>query len=209
MLSADSFSAALARDIASAMVRAKRGPSAKACRSRQRAALKLPAYLADFRLIPGQCRAKRCRSRYGVVRLSVDTRNRERLDRIATIECAQCGHTWRRTTPPALSEYQRTRLTLILPGNERRWYARGRWRVSGEDAVTIPDATQAELMAACDDWRKRNEQQLLAKARVAARKAEAERIAHEKTMATLEKLAAWDAQRAADEAAAAAREEAA
>lgn len=205
MLTPDAFSAALARDIAAAMVRAKRGPSAKACRSRQRAAVRLPAYLADFRLVAGHCRAKRCKSRYGVVRLTVDTRSRERLERFATVECASCGHTWRRTKTPALAEYQSTRLTLILPGDERRYYNRGRWHLEGGDTV-IRDATQADLMAACEDWRKRNEQQLAAKARAAAKRAEAERIAHEQAAATLARLAAWDAERAAEEAAAAARD---
>lgn len=206
-LALDALSSSLARDLAAALVRRERGPSRQALRTRARLAAKIPAYLANFKLHRGRCRAKGCTSRYGVVRLSIDTRSRERIDRIATLECASCGRTWRRITPPALSEYQSTRLTLILPGEERRWYARGRWHREGDDAVVLPDASQLELMAASDDWRKRNEQLLEARDRVKRRKAAEEAASIAATRATLARLAAIDEERAAEEAAARKREE--
>lgn len=197
---------ALMRDAGAVAARKSRGPSRQALESRARRSAAIPSYLADFRLVPGACRKRRCKSRFGIVRLSVDTRDRERIDTLATVECAACGRVWRRTRPPKLGEYQSTALTLVLPATERRWYARGRWHREGDDAVVVRDATQADLMAATGDWRKRNAALGAAKVRAAERKAAAERETHERTMATLARLAELDAARAADEAAAAARE---
>lgn len=201
------FSAAFARDFGAALARRQRGPSRQSCLTHSRRKAAIPAYLADFRLTKGRCLRKRCASRYAVTRLTIDLRSRERIDRTATLECATCGHTWRRTRVPRIGEYQSTLLTLILPGDERRWYARGRWHREGDDAVVIRDATQLELMGAEGDWKVRNGQYLDARARVAIRKAEAERVQHEATMDLLARLAARDAERAAEEAAAIDRED--
>lgn len=194
------------RAAGAARMRAARGPSREALIAAQRRAAKLPAYLAEFRLTRGRCRRARCKSRYAVTRVSVDFTNRAAVERLAVLECAACGHVWRRIRPPRLGEYQSVRLSLILPAESRRWYARGRWHVTGSDAVTVREATQADLMAAAEDWRKRNGQYEAARARARAKRAEANREATERTAALLDQLAAQDAQRAADEAAAAARE---
>lgn len=197
---------AFARDFAAALRRRSRGPSAQSCRSRSRKAAAIPAYLAEFRLTKGRCLARKCSSRWAVTRVSIDLRDRSRVDRVATLECAACGHVWRRVTPPRLTEYQSTRLTLILPGDEHRWYARGRWHREGEDAVTLPDASQAELMGAMGDWRKRNEHLLAAKARLADKKRASETALLAHTTDLLTRLAQLDDDRRADEAAATERE---
>lgn len=199
--------AALERELGAARVRRTRGPSREALTNRQRIRAGIPAYLSDFRLVPGSCAKRRCRSRYGVVRLSIDMTSRERCETLATIECADCGRTWRRIRAPRLTEYQRTRLTLILPGDQRRWYSRGHWHTEGHDAFVIRDATQLELMAAQDDWRTRNAQYLDAKSRAKRRREDAEREQHAHAADLLARLAAMDAARAAEEAAATDRED--
>lgn len=198
--------AAVLRDAGAATARRKRGPSRLGLAAKQRRELELPAYLADFRLIPGACRKRRCKSRYGVVRLSLDYRDRDRVDRLATVECALCGRTWRRCREPRLAEYQSCRLTLILPHAQRRYYARKRWHVEGADAIVIRDATQSDLMAASGDWHARHDRREAARARLAERKAAAERETNAHTADLLARLAAFDAQRAADESEAADRD---
>lgn len=174
----------------------------------------IPLYLASLRPVRGRClrRTRRgvCGARWGVVRVSLDLTEPAAIDRLATVECATCGHTWRRTRVPALTDgaYQTVRLTLILPADHRHWYARGRWHVEGETGV-VCEATLADLIAAQDDWRTRNGTYLAARAHAAERRANAEQAAHLATVALLMGLAARDAERATAEAAAAAREEAA
>lgn len=197
---------ALMRDAGAARARKVRGPSRQGLEAKIRRELRLPAYLADLRLIPGTCRRRRCHSRFGVVRVSIDYRDRDRFDMLATVECASCGRTWRRTRPPRLGAYQHCRVTLILASRQRRWFARNRWHVEGDDAVVIRDATWSELMTAADAWRDKNRRREAAKARVAQRKAEAERVTHEATMDLLARLAARDEARKAEEAEAASRE---
>lgn len=197
---------ALMRDAGAARVRKVRGPSRQGLEAAQRRDLHLPAYLTDFRLIPGLCRRRRCKSRYGVVRVSIDYRDRDRFEVLATVECASCHRTWRRTRAPKLGEYQHCRVTLILPAHQRRYYARKRWHVEGDDAVVIRDATWSELMAAADDWRTKNVRRQAARARLAERKAREERETHEATMNLLERLAERDRQRELEEAAADGRE---
>lgn len=197
---------AILRDAGAATARRSRGPSRLALHAKVRRELELPAYLTDFRLIPGHCRKRRCRSRFGIVRVSLDFTSRERVDQLATVECAACGHTWRRVKVPRLAEYQTTRLTLILPSEQRRWYARGRWHVQGDDAVVLRDATQSDLMDAYTDWRTRNGQLLASRERARAKREEADREATERARATMAKLAERDAERAREEAEAAARE---
>jgi len=197
---------ALMRDAGAATARKRRGPSRLGLEAKIRRELHLPAYLAEFRLVPGVCRKRRCKSRFGVTRVSIDYRDRNRFDLLATVECASCGHTWRRTRPPKLGAYQHCRLTLILPNAQRRYYARKRWHVEGADAVVIRDATWSELMTAAEAWRGRNRIREAARARLAARKAEAERVTHEATMDLLARIRARDEERKAEEAEAAARE---
>src|SRR5512146_79611 len=84
----------------------------------------LARWEADLRLVRGRCLARRCRSRWGVVRVSLDFRDASGVDRLATVECAACSRTWRRVHPPALRNAdgtQAVRLTLVLPGDVHRW----------------------------------------------------------------------------------------
>lgn len=197
---------AILRDAGAERARRAHGPSRLTLLAKVRRELELPAYLADFRLVPGQCRKRRCKSRYGVIRLSLDFTSRERVDRFATVECAACGHTWRRCREPRLAEYQTTRLTLILPSSQRRWYARGRWHVQGTDAIVLRDATQLDLMAAFDDWRVRNGQYLDSRARAKAKREAADLEARERAAVTMAKLAELDAERERQEQEAEARD---
>lgn len=126
---------------------ARRSAIRDACR-----AAGIPQWSADMITVRGQCRGrhqrKPCRSRWGVVRVSLDFRG-ERVDRIATVECAVCGRTWRRTRPPerltSRDGYQTGRLTVILPRSARRWFARGRWHREGDDGTVIRDATIGDV----------------------------------------------------------------
>lgn len=111
----------------------------------------LPLWAADMVTVRGKCRGRlgrrACGSRWGVYRVSLDFTG-EAVDRLATVECARCGRTWRRTKTPRLTSaagYQSTRLTLILPRSSRRWFARGRWHKEGEDATVLRDATIGDL----------------------------------------------------------------
>lgn len=125
---------------------ARRSAIRSACR-----AAALPLWAADMLTVRGQCRGrvkrKPCRSRWGVYRVSLDFTG-ESVDRLATVECAQCGRTWRRAKVPPITSpagYQTTRLTLILPRSARRWFARGRWHRDGEDATVIRDASIGDV----------------------------------------------------------------
>ncbi|HEY6057204.1 MAG TPA: hypothetical protein VIV06_04190 [Candidatus Limnocylindrales bacterium] len=177
---------------------------------------RIPLYAQAFRPIRGRCRGallpsgrrRRCDSRYAIVRVSVDLTDARRIDKLATVECASCGHTWRRCRVPALTAPngdQLVRLSLVVPAEVRRWYARGRWHAEGETGV-IREATVADYIAALADWRTRFGRVEAARLRAAERKAAEERAAHERMADLLAKLAEHDAQREAEERAAEARE---
>lgn len=123
-----------------------------------------PLRLTDYRLglRRGRCARSRCRSRYAIVRVTVDTRDPERTDRAGTLECSLCGHTWTRVTVPPLKltsgQAPRILLTLILPpdpGDGRRTYTttRGAQRVTGSDARIVANASYGALALALADWR--------------------------------------------------------
>lgn len=169
----------------------------------------LPHYLSDLKPVRGRCLKRGCRSRWGVVRVSLDFRDPARIDRIATLECAACGHVWRRVREPGLvsaAGYQAVRLTLILPAAMRRWFARGRWHAQGSDAVVLTEADLGDLDEAARAHRAKRDQLDARKAKARAR-AEAEALAtHDRTLVTLARLAELDAARAAEEQEAANRE---
>jgi hypothetical protein len=169
----------------------------------------IPEYASDIRPVRGKCLGKRCRSRWGVVRVSLDFRDPERIDRIATLECADCGRTWRRVPVPRLTSpqgYQTVRLTLILRATVRRWISRGRWHREGDDAIVVPDANVGDLDEAARNHAAISDRLASRKALARSRKAEREAAEHERTMAMLARWADMDAAYKADEAAAAARE---
>lgn len=187
------------------------GPPVSARRSAVRAACRaggLPRWSADIRTVRGRCLRRRCRSRWGVVRVSLDFTG-ERVDRLATVECATCGRTWRRITPPPIRSeagYQAVRLTLILPANARRWYSRGRWHREGDTAEVLGEADLGDLDEATRAHALRSDRAILAReARKAKREAD-EAEAHEATMALLARIEARREAEAEAEAAAAARE---
>lgn len=177
-------------------------------RSLCRAALKrraardsgLARWEADLRLVRGRCRARRCESRWGVVRVSLDFRDAAGVDRLATVECAACGRTWRRvraTMPLRNADgTQAVRLTLVLPGDVRRWHSRGTWHREGDDPV-LRDASLGDADEAATAHRARMDARAAAKVRAAERKAAQEAADHEATMAL---LARWAERRAAHEA---------
>lgn len=166
----------------------------------------IPTYASDIRPVRGKCRKGRCRSRWGVVRLTIDFRDPRRVDRFATLECAVCGHVWRRvsdgTAITSREGYQAVRLTLILPGSVNRWYSRGHWHREGDDAVILREADIGDLDEAARDHRKREDRLAATRQRAADRKAASDREAHERAMALLDRLHAMDAERAEAEAAA-------
>ena len=125
---------------------ARRSAIRAACR-----AAAVPLWAADLVTVRGQCRGrvkrKRCQSRWGVYRVSLDFTG-ERVDRLATVECASCGRTWRRSKVPPLRSaagYQTTRLTLVLPRSARRWFVRNRWHQDGDNATVVRDASIGDL----------------------------------------------------------------
>ena len=172
----------------------------RAAHHRATVAAGVPEYQSDIRPVRGKCRKGRCRSRWGVVRVSIDFRDRETVDRIATVECALCGHVWRRVSVPRLTSsagYQSVRLTLILPATVNRWFARGRWHAEGEDAVVLREATIGDLDEAARNHAA-GADRIAARKAAAKAKREAEDVAqHERTMDLLARLAAMDAERAA------------
>jgi hypothetical protein len=96
--------------------------------------------------------------------VTVDTRDLERADRAATLECALCAHTWGGTRLPDLRLHDgaatRVVLTLILPPRrgegQRIWYNRlGNAVWSGADAQTVANATYTQLAQALEDHQDR------------------------------------------------------
>ena len=95
----------------------------------------------------------------------------------------------------------------ILPAEQRVWYDRKRrTRETADGSISIGTATIPDYIAAIEDWRGRNATLLAARCRLAERKAAREAADHRATMALLDALHARDAERDAEEAAAAARE---
>ena len=168
----------------------------------------LPLYAADLALSRGRCLARRCGSRWAVTRVSLDFRA-ESVDRIATLECAICGRTWRRVRVPALRSkagYQSVRLTLIVPAKVRRWRSRGTWHREGDDAAIIRNADLGDLDEIASAHAKRADRLAdLRAARKAKREAESATVAAE-TREWLDRMHARDAEREAEESAAAARD---
>jgi hypothetical protein len=143
-----------------------------------------------------------------VARVSIDFRA-DRIDRIATIECASCSRTWRRSAVPPLASaagYQSVRLTLILPSAAKRWFARRRWRAELDGGIVIREATIPDLDEAAREHRATFDRHEATRERARAKRAAAEADQHRAAAAMLARLAESDAARAADEAAAAARE---
>jgi hypothetical protein len=167
----------------------------------------LPPWQASFRLTRSRCRS--CGSRWAVVRLVIATTAPAMLDRSAFLECVACKRTHRRIAPTMAASDpigQRVRLTLILPSRIRRWHSRGAWHADGAECIALEDATLADADDAVREWRERNGRLLAARERAATRKREREAAEHEATMALLARLAERDAQHAAEDAEAAARE---
>lgn len=160
---------------------------------------------SDMRPVRGKClgKVKRrpCGSRWGIVRVSLDFRDPDRVDRLAIVECASCGRKWRRIKPPAIRSaagYQSVRLDVILPASAKRWYSRGAWHREGDDAVILRDADLGDVDEAARAHGIHLSTKLAAKARDRARREDADREAIARGMAA---LASADARRAeADEA---------
>lgn len=169
----------------------------------------IPEYASDMRPVRGKCRRSRCRSRWAIVRVSLDFRDPERIDRYATTECAACGDVWRRVKVPPITSaagYQAVRLTLILPSAVKRWHSRGHWHREGDDAAILREADIGDLDEAARNHASREATVAARKARDKARRAESDRLAHEATTDLLARLAAIDAARIAEEREAAIRE---
>lgn len=169
----------------------------------------IPRYAADLITTRGRCMHGRCRGRWAVTRVSLDFSG-ERVDRLATLECASCGRVWRRVRAPALRSaagYQAVRLTLILPGGDfRRWHSRGRWKVSGTSGVVLRDADLGDLDEAARAHTKRADGIIDARVRNREREAAKGAVVMARIAALESTAAARRAEREADEAAAAARE---
>lgn len=175
-------------------------------------AAKLPLYASDLRPVRGRCLKRGCDSRWAVVRVTLDY-TAERVEAIAALECAACGRRWRRVKVPPIASpagYQTVRLDLILPAVSRRWFARGRWHREGDDSIVARDATIADLDTAAREHRARYGRVAASRARAAERKAATADVpdspAHRAHVARLAALAEREAERAADERAAAERE---
>ena len=194
----------IARDTGATVARKRNGKSRQAVLRAQERAAGIPGYLSDMSIRRGKC--FRCKSRYSVQRVTFDYTSAKAVQPFAHVECAQCGHVWYRTQVPHLREYQSVRLTLILPGDQQRWFARGRWHVQGEDAVVVRDATWSDLMDQSRAWRERNTRYEMSLARAKARREAKAVEAHERAQVLLARLAEMDAARAAEEAAARDRE---
>lgn len=161
----------------------------------------IPGYASDMAPVRGRCLRKRCGARWGVVRVTIDTRDATRIDRFAHVECAACGRVWRRVKIPAITSaagYQRVRLTLVLPAEAHRWYARGRWHREGDDAVTIIEATIGDLDEAARAHRAKSETRLAAAARKRDRDQQAASDQQGRTRELLQRLAAYDAENRED-----------
>lgn len=169
----------------------------------------IPLYAADLITVRGKCLGRRCTSRWAVVRVSLDFTG-DRVDRMATLECAACGRTWRRIAVPRLRSdagYQATRLTVILPSNGlKRWRSRGRWMREGDDSSVLVNADLGDVDEAATAHSERLGRKLDAIARRKAREA-AETAALMARYREIEAAAAARrAEREAEEAAALARE---
>jgi hypothetical protein len=170
----------------------------------------IPRWSSDMRPVRGRClnrvRRKRCPSRWGVIRVSLDFTG-DRVDRLATVECAQCGHTWHRATPPPIRSrdgYQTVRLTLILPASARRWFTRGRWHREGSDGIVVRDATLPDVDDAARAFDARVAARMAALDRAREKREAADREATDRARALMAAIHAREA--AAAEAEAAARE---
>jgi hypothetical protein len=162
----------------------------------------LPEYASDMRPVRGRCLKRGCRSRWAVVRVSIDFRDPARTDRIATHECAVCARIWRRVTVPPITSaegYQAVRLTLILPATANRWFARGRWHREGSDGIVLRDATIGDLDEAARNHSASADRLASRKAAAKASREAAESARHAQTMDLLARLEAADAERAAAE----------
>lgn len=176
---------------------------------------RMPIWSSDVQPVRGYCRGgtkrKPCKSRWGVTRLSLDFTDPTRIDRLATVECASCGRTWRRVPAiPARSAegYLQVLLTLILPASAKRWYSHGTWHRVGDDAQVLRNATVADLDEAVDRHNIRAAKRADATARRKAAKEADDLAQRESARALFARLAERDAERAAEEAAAQAREDA-
>lgn len=171
----------------------------------------IPMYASDIRPRRGKCMKRRCKSRWAVPRVSLDFRDPDRIDRLATLECASCGRTWRRipdgtTVRTPGTGYLAARVTLILPSTAHRWRSRGRWHREGSDGLVLVNADVGELEDAVDTHRVRMGKRADARERAAAKR-EAEAAAdREATREWLARVHEADAAREAEERAAAARE---
>jgi len=141
-------------------------------------------YLRGLR--KGRCRKRGCDSLYAITRVTIDTRDLERTDRSAVLECALCGHTWTAAPVPDMRLWggalPRVLITLILPPRRgtglRIGYLRsGRAIRTGTDALTVPNASYREMGLALEDWSRRGER--AAEKREAARQAAADALALE------------------------------
>lgn len=177
--------------------------SAVSGRKAARRAAGLRRYESELRLHRGKCRAKGCRSVWGVTRVSIDlAMSRERVDRLATVECVQCHRTWYRIAAPEVTRagYQAVLLTLIVPTGDKRVVFASHGGFHSNDAdetLVIPDASLAQLDEAYRAWRKRHDQLVGARDRAKLRRAEKEA---EATRAGQAALARMDERRAAREA---------
>jgi hypothetical protein len=97
-------------------------------------------------------------------------------------------------------------LTAILPASAHRWYARGRWHREGDDGEVLRECDLGDLDEAVRAYRGRQSAVLMRLQRAKDRRASLEAAALADSRALMARLADIDAQRAADEAAAAARE---
>lgn len=167
----------------------------------------LAPYTLDLATVRGRCLAKRCEGRWGVVRVTVDLRGRE-ADRFAHIECAACGRVWRRIAVPRIAKrgFQSVLVTAILPASAHRWYARGRWHREGDDGEVLRECDLGDLDEAVRAYRARQGAVLTRLQRAKDRRAALESAALAQSRDLMARLHAIDAARAADEAAAAARE---
>lgn len=168
----------------------------------------IPAYQLDLVTVRGRCLARRCRNRWGVVRMTVDLRGRE-ADRFAAVECAACGRVWRRTRlipARARNGAQAVLLTAILPASAHRWYARGRWHREGDDGEVLRECSLGDLDEAVRAYRARQGAVLARLDRARARRQALESEALARSRDLMARIAAMRAAESADEAAATARE---
>lgn len=185
--------------------------------ARRSAAVKagIPHWSSDIRPVRGKClgRVKRkpCGSRWGVVRVSLDFRDPDRVDRLAVVECASCGRVWRRVKPPTIRStagYQTVRLDVIIPATMKRWFSRGHWHREGDDSEILRDADLGDVDEAARAHGVKADRRADAAARAKARKAEAEATAIRETRAMIARMDETRSLDEAREALAAARENA-